>query len=241
MLVQTMPMAIVNPCSTEYSELADTVLNYFESRFGDGSEGSFFNTDVIRGERRIRVGCRADIYIAAACDPRTKSLNCMSSQDKLNIFNELTKQVSAEIQKGRQGRSTQLGRQFRGTVSFSSYRKSNKRGYLYLLFYDYQYISFSWCRFCCSRFPNTIYADHRILSYTVSRSSIPYAYSKFSHKSTRLMEIECSTISKFKHYCGNTAAAMVFLHGSWQKLDLLDEKARRKSTVGQKRKLNSGD
>lgn len=95
-------MAIVNPCSTEYSELADTVLNYFESRFGDGSEGSFFNTDVIRGERRIRVGCRADIYIAAACDPRTKSLNCISSQDKLNIFNELTKQVSAEIQKRRE-------------------------------------------------------------------------------------------------------------------------------------------
>lgn len=264
-LVQTMRTAITNLCSTEYKELADKMLTYFESRFGDGSEDTVFNLEILRGERRIRVGLRPGIYIAAACDPRTKTLNCIPSKDKRRVFIELTKQVAAEIEK------TQEASQSVGIATQEAVPTSQFSEDIFTDFYEANNISPSidedfagagtpltpqqiaefeiaqyrslptlthnqmstanpleWWKSNAGQFPNLSKIARRVLCVPATSASSERIFSAAG----TLLTAKRSKLN------GHTAAAMVFLHGSWDKLEKMEQK---RSSSGLKKRLRIED
>jgi len=58
----------------------------FNTRWGTGDEGTVFRRDITRGDRNRQVGLQPNILLAAACDPRMKSLTFIPDMDKREIW-----------------------------------------------------------------------------------------------------------------------------------------------------------
>ena len=265
-LVQNMRSAILNLQSTEYNVLADQMMDYFESRFGDGSEGSCFNTGIVRGEGRIRKGLRAGIYIAAACDPRTKALNCIPAADKRALFAELANQVAAVIaatQDVTEEETSQLNHLRPAVPSsqqsddiFSDILEVNRLSTS--VDADFEDAGNPLTPLEIANHEISQYRRLPVLPHTTAEPSNPLEWwkangSQFpnlsqiakkvlcvpatSASSERIFSASGSLLTKKRNkLSGETAAAMVFLHGSWQKLEDMEQRTRR-STTGRKRKL----
>ena len=251
LLVESMRRSIDNLCSTEYVDLAFSMKEYFESRFGDGTEGTFFNLGIVRGERRIRKGLRADIYLAAACDPRTKLLGCIPSQDRKGAFQELIQRVAAVITSNPQleivptdldqssnsqhsedifsdflvansiSASTAIDTDFEGAgqpLTALEIAKIEVNQFLRLPVLPHTESQpanpLEWWKVNKAQFPNLSKIAKKLLSVPATSASSERIFSASGNLLTK----------KRNKLSGDIAAAIVFLHGSWQKIDDLVEK-----------------
>jgi len=69
-----------------FQSTAQKLLADFNTRWGTGDEGTVFRRDIIRGDRNREVGLQPNILLAAACDPRMKSLTFIPDMDKREIW-----------------------------------------------------------------------------------------------------------------------------------------------------------
>jgi len=78
--------------------LAIAMLKQFQSRWGTVT---LFNKEIVRGNRRIRVGIPKTTFFAAALDPRTKGLDFMEPEEQTKLWSALEEELLVEYHKQR--------------------------------------------------------------------------------------------------------------------------------------------
>ena len=66
---------------------------FFENRFGTGLEDTVFTEHLSRGFRQIRKGIPLHVFLAAACDPRTKNLEGIPYLDQEKVWSTIRNEI----------------------------------------------------------------------------------------------------------------------------------------------------
>ena len=81
-------------------DVAKSVLDIFEERFGDLNEGTIFNVDIQRGKRRARKGIPPISFLAAALDPRTKAMEYLQQlENRAEVWSTIKTMLTDQYQK----------------------------------------------------------------------------------------------------------------------------------------------
>eukprot|EP01036_Dinobryon_divergens_P037140 gene37140-48522_t len=110
----------------EFMDVAKSILDIFEERFGDLNEGTIFNVDIQRGKRRARKGIPPIAFLAASLDPRTKAMEYLQPENRAEVWSTIKTMLTDEYQEDLDSKNTCYEEDATSRRTFSKTTKRSK-------------------------------------------------------------------------------------------------------------------